>query len=761
MPATRTTRSTAAAAGVSKKVHRKARPARQPSDSWELLDRQGLDPYADEENDQDYGNDNDAVDVSPVDVRETVNTLRQAAERVGKEVEAFAVTVDRFFEELPTVSSRYNAARDLIMEFKRHANEEVAVLKQTHERETREHLKKEWSEQARISAAMTGSQALTTSKSVASSEHQTSRVKQLRRWQQEADIWELFRIMLELHPFEDDAKAIRAEREETFAKLGPVHRYTSESELWDRFLLDNDLGRERHMIKKWLEQAADHQGSDVQGIVEELEAKAGRGKGLWSSGWLHTREKIKGEKRLRTWPSAADSPLPQIHRSDNNDLLVTTLDPDAPLRQKRTLEKPDAYFERAVWVACWEMLRRGQTSNAICDWCVDRKEGWRALCMGSASDVSDLQAPHAAWRQMCALVSKSGCSTDYESAVFGVLGGNVKAAEKVCRTIDDHLYVHYSSVLLHQFNDFVQSVSPDNASGIPRQRESTNDNLFDPEHAQQAINDLIVHLRQRASTKEEAAEPMKVIQSFLLADEVGSLIHTVGTSIAETDVVKHSKDHLFFRHERSHANDRPENELTVALDQQSLRITTHMSLIHRVLSPNHLEGDELKIDENVLIGYIQALRAASRRMLIPTYASRLSKQCGVQVMSHVLQDVTDSQEQLQMVRLLEHVNFDSVAIFEAQLERLLAASLPGDEPKAALNMLEPATKGQALHPGIRIRADFLPKSVMMEDEAVVQALQWFKLIKGGWDVTFKALTLALRTCLGKFPSLRSLVLYDR
>ena len=317
-------------------------------------------------------------------VDEAVAPLRAMADRVGREVETFAQTLDKFFEDLPTRDNRFEAAFELVLRFRDIANDVVQDMKTRHDRELREQLRKEWSEQARASPNSAAPGPLASSSTTALSTRKAEQIKELRSWQQEADMWDLFRIMLELHPFEDDAPHRQQEIGEKLARLGPPHRYTSETDIWERFMLEDNLARERDQIKQWLERTAQHQQSDLGSIVEDLEAKAGGGKGLWSSGWLHTRERIKGEKRLRPWPDATALPLPQIKRSDNNEPLVTTLDPDAPNRQQRTVEKPDAYFERAIWIACWEMLRRGTSWAEICDWCEERKEGWRAVAIGAA-----------------------------------------------------------------------------------------------------------------------------------------------------------------------------------------------------------------------------------------------------------------------------------------------------------------------------------------------------------------------------------------
>ena len=739
------------AGGIGKKVQRKRVTRREPSDSWELLHRQGMDFNAPDEVMEEHNEDPTPEMEGPADVDEAVNPLREMAERVGKEVETFAVALDQFFNELPTVASRFDAAHDLVLEFKEIADQTVTQLKQSHEREMRQQLRQEWSEQARLSAASTALTPFTSSRSTAMGARKGEQVKELRQWQQEADIWDLFRIMLESHPFEADAVTRKAENKEKLARLGQPHRYTSEGDLWERFLLEDSVAKERHTIKEWLERTADHQHSDVQDIVQELETKAGRGKGLWSSGWLHTRERIKGEKRLRTWPNAAESPLPQIRRSDNNELLVTTLDPDAVSRQQRTLEKPDSYFERAMWIACWEMLRRGRLWGEICDWCGERKEAWRAVCVGGTMDTIEPTTSNAAWRHMCLLSSQSDCSIEYEAAVFGLLGGNVKAMEKVCRTVDDRLYAYYSATLSRQFDQYILKVCPEKATPQFWRSNFVEDDLHDPDRAEQAITDLIDRLRQGSATRNESAQPMKIIQSYLLADEVGSLIHTVGTAVAQTASLQGPENMIFLRGRDASEPQEQLAEREVALDPQTLRIAAHMSIVHRALSPDFLEGDDLYEDENVLVAYIQALRVAGKRDLIPIYASKLHRERYILVLSRTLQDITDSAEQGRTIGLLQEYELDVVCILVEQLNWVIDHSLVGGPIQKPLRILE-WTDETKLHPGQRIIVDFLPDEVDQDDDAVVRCLQWFQLVHGQWQVTFEALTMALRRCFGKSSS---------
>jgi nuclear pore complex protein Nup107 len=271
--------------GISKPVTRRTRATasttrKEPSDSWELLDHQPS--RADTDNLDDLEEEKDELaemDFSTTRtggaVKTATDSLRDIADRVGKEVEIFAETLDRFFDNLPTAQDQYDAAHDLVLEFKGIAEEAVEDLKKGHEREVREQLRTEWSEQAHLSAFESAGRvkARTAFGSVAS-ERKREQVEELRLCQEEADTWELFRVVLELH-YNPNAPSKVQEKQETIARLGNVHRYTSESDLYDRFLVEDDLARERHSFKTWLEQTAEHQKSDVQGIVEELEEREG------------------------------------------------------------------------------------------------------------------------------------------------------------------------------------------------------------------------------------------------------------------------------------------------------------------------------------------------------------------------------------------------------------------------------------------------------------------------------------------------------
>lgn len=753
------TRRSQANVGVSKKAHRKRAPQtatakRQNSDSWELLDREGLDGHQHEDTPVDREEDELVLD-GPMDVQSAVGPLREMADRIGSQAELFAQTLDEALSKLPSSASeslKFEWANEIIQEFHALAAFHVHDLNKALSPERRRQTRQEWADQARLSGTASVSEQPSLFKTSTIAERKTQEVKDMRDLQQEADLWDLLHIMLELRPFEAEAEQERQERRQKLHKMGAVHRYTSEDDLWERFYLTNEVAVERQKVKAWLERKAENQAGDMRDIVDELEKKAGRGKGMWSSGWMHTREKIKGEKRLRNWPDDIDSHPPKIRRADDNDLVATRLDPDAPLRQQRVLEKPDAFFERAVWITCWEMLRRGMSWNDICQWCETRKEGWRASCLGAAADTAEPGSSRAAWRHLCRLTAQSGCSSDHEAAVFALLGGGEDAVKKVCRTADDKIYAFYNAKLLRAFDSFVVANTPERSTIAQWNRKIDANAIETRELADQATSDLLARLRKEPATRDEMLQPMKVIQSYLLADEVGTLLNTVGIMVGETARTHDAEGVIFFRSRKPVNVDEQVGEREVALDPRTLRMAAHISIIWRVLTREPLEGDDLLEDDNIVVGYIQALRMAGKRDLIPMYASRLQESRYTLVLGRVLQDISEGEEQTRMLKLLQDYNLDVVAILSEHLDIALQASFANmGEIKTSIRILERTTETK-LHPGQRIIAGSLPDEVTQADEALVTALQWFQLYHGHWDVTFTALTEALTRALCKSHS---------
>ncbi|KAI7347192.1 hypothetical protein KC320_g7399 [Hortaea werneckii] len=690
---------------------------------------------------------------------DALDSLHEMADKVGREVELFSVELDRFLRELPHREDKHVVAIEVAGKFQHIAQKAAESLNKRHERERRLQLRREWAQRANVSDQRTGGGSRMGSIRGTGSileGRKAEEVKEQRHWQQEADIWQLFKLILELHYRHTTTEALdrelQAEREDKLAQMASPNRYTTEAELYERFLIESDTARERSLIKKWLEQTAEHQETDVQGVMEELETRSGAGKGLWSKGWLHTRERIKKEKRLRSWPDPSDPVLPQVRTENGEDMMATTLDPDAPGRQQRVLEKEDRFYEKAVWVACWEMLRRGTSWQDIRAWCEERNEGWRAVALFAME--SKHSGSNSAWRKMCHLASESECANEYEAAVYGLLSGNSKAVERVCRSVDDHLFAYYTTTLTREFELYLHTNFSDRVPAMTALRRSTsaNEDLTNRATAQEAFNNLIMRLRQNSATKEESAQPLKIIEHYLLNNDAENLVYTTGMAASDLDSMRGGEEteSVIERIRKAPAQLLPESQ--VVLDPAALRIAAHIYVVTRAIDPMEPQAETVGAEENVLVSYLQALRAQGRRDYAAMYASRMRHDKYVAVLGNLLQDVSGASQQKEMLKLMsDDYGLDVVAIFDEQVRLILQKyfTLRRDQvPSRPLETLEDYAGEQTrLFPGRRIREDFMPAEMDEGDILLCRGLEWFRLLPGEWKVTFSTLGLGMRMAL--------------
>ncbi|KAK4995992.1 Nucleoporin nup84 [Elasticomyces elasticus] len=727
-----------------KAIRRKQPNKNDQSDGWELVEVDGS-----------HG------ELNSVDsVKDAMNPLAEVADRVGREVEMFAERLDTYITKRQSQDPQ-GAALQLVESFKTCAEENIKMLKKRHEAQRRRELKESWSKRMDNLSDPTanGTTVLAATEAPADDPRNMTTVQDLEQWQAEADTWDLFSIMLKLHYIPSQPKTQR-EKEVQLSALSIPHRYTPESEIWERFIVEDDLAKERLLILRWLEQTADHNKGDVEIIAAALESKAGRGKALWSHGWMDTKAKLKQEKRLRAWNGPVDPSQVQIKTSHSAELLVTALDPDASTRQEpRALERTDALFERSFWLVCWEMLRRGRSRTELCQWCSARNQQWRSISMGLIALDTAGPAGHAEtasrslWRHVCLVTARQGSGNNYEAAVYGLLSGEVQSVENISQSWDDHVYAHYSSLLLRQFDIYLQT-------HFPARFPSASDQILATMSADQhqgkpsaAGEDLVEKLKVQKNTKDLATQPMKLIQGSLIGKSLETLLGKLGFAIGETGRQSNEKTAELFAKPQTRRTTDPLTESPIEHDHNALRIATHMLLVLRDLNLQDTvlrAGKRWEIYENVIIGYVQWLRSAGKRDLIPLYVSQLDKKRAEMTLGWILPDVMEHSEQQEIVRLMASYGLDPVSVLEHQYSFVTEGSLVdnrdhGVDAIPPLNLLQ-HTK-DPIYPGQCIDKAFMSQSLTEVEEKIIRSCQWFVLLEGQWDATFYCLASACKAFL--------------
>ena len=668
------------------------------------------------------------------DVRKSMHPLQATADRVGQQVEEFAKSLDRLTsktKEDPTKDCR--RALPFVKEYQRIAHITVKRLKTIHgsEKKSRSRSKSRRSDVASTAAeSQFDQQRLTT-------------VEDLERWEEEEQSWDLLGSMLQLEfPVPTQDRPSLDSYQKTFPSMvrplpnSSLHQYSTERDIWDDFLAVDDLAWERHTVLEWLKCSAEKSRPDIDTVVEELESKADRGSGLWAHSWLYTKEAIKGQKRLRSWPQALEPDSPGLNTSltatNKKSALVTQLDPDAISRQGRELEKQDTSFERAIWVACWEMLRRGKDWNTVHSWFLDRGELWRSTAMRSLFIFQ--QASSAAWqtrdlwRKTCAVAAKSGGNDDFEKAVYGVLSGYLPSVLNVVHTWADNLFAYYNSYLLHSFDRYLKVNRPDRVSALPS--DIFRSAIFSGQSALSG-NQIVERLKLQSKVQEEALKPFKWLQGSLIAKSFEEFAFKHGVRITRV-ANKNTKSKTIM----ALPLELMESTQTAAIsmeDYDFLRILTHMILIFKGMGYDFGGQRRRYAVDSIIVAYIEFLSQAGKQQLIPLYAARLESNRCVNCMSRQLPFILNSDERKITMKLMSQYGIDVHAVLAVQLRVIMEDKRPRLENSKSYERLEifesvPDGISQPYH----IKSNFIGDVVTDEQYDLIHGLEWFMLLEGYW-----------------------------
>lgn len=562
--------------------------------------------------------------------------------------------------------------------------------------------------------------------------HDTKEVGELDKWESEAQTWDLLNRLLPLRYPDPSAKPP--------TKSTTVPR--SRKQYWDEFVLSDSTARERKAVLDWLQSSA-CDGPDIDDLVHDFQEKANRGD-IIAHGWLHTRSAIKLHKSVNAWPHLLDPKA--ANASDFT--YVTQLDPDAMTRQNRKLEPSDEYFERAIWLGCFHLLRRGKTMAEIRDWCLERTEIWRAatisalpLSAAGDDDSPDFDPESAVlWRRMCYALVKQGGTDDLERAVYGVLSGDISSVLKVCKNWDDYLFANYNALLRTQFDSHLIKQSANGAS--PSQ-------LFPAFDAVQFLGDsntLAKRLISKLETdgnysiqaKEEANSVSKALQGSIIADTLDSYINEQGL-ILSSEANQAGKSFLIPDSGFGVPAEKGSKYIKMS-DHDGLRVITHILIL--ILGLDTIGSNEKArgglqsrhlVGEHAIAAYVSFLRLACLEELIPLYCSKLSGSRRYEILSLNVIHLTDREARLTQLRLMKKQGLDIDTFLKEHPQQFLK-QLPDAEgacpAKGKFHILKHSQSNVKF--GRSIVSDFFGGDGRMElsHEHLIRSIEWFQLSDG-------------------------------
>lgn len=581
------------------------------------------------------------------------------------------------------------------------------------------------------------------------------------RVEREVQTWDLFRRLLPLRYTERQAK-------------GSSLRYSisaqpTPSDLLHEFLESDKLAQERRAVLQWLQTNAASR-PDIDDLVHDLQQNAGRGD-IIAHGWLHTRSTIKLRKTVQRTSGILDkqpASVIETHLTKKQEPCVTQLDPDAPTRQDRKLEAQDEFFERAVWLGCFEHLRRGSSMETIREWCQERTEMWRAISMSamllSVDDKESIPETDASslalWRRMCYGVARQGGIDDYERAVYGVLSGDISSVEKVAKTWDDGLFAKYNALLRTQFDHYLLNrCTADVAANLTR-TFSTFDAI--QVHGDQDVNaQCIGSLAAHPEFGKEAREPSKALQAAFIANDLGKYLSGQGRAISQT---AQEEDRQVFVPTSNMQSGMELESYFAAADLDGLRIVAHVYLLITLL--DKIDGKQersgfgaanTEVQGNSLAGYTTFLRRASLNELIPLYCSVLDRPRCYEVLASNMILQTDPDVRRTQLRLMKKVAIDTVEYVRFQASIYFEGLSPATPRSAEVRKLSIIDDKQtSANLGRAIKADFFGQDEDDVEELhryMARSLEWMLLIEETWPDVFAYGAQAYKFFLSEYRKL--------
>jgi nuclear pore complex protein Nup107 len=573
--------------------------------------------------------------------------------------------------------------------------------------------------------------------------------------------WDLFRHLLPLrHPNVNSNEQLR--------RLGQVANKPTRANTLQHFLVTNSVARERRAVLQWLQSNA-CSGPDIDELTRDLQQNADRGD-IIAHGWLHTRSSIKLKKSVTGWPHLLDRQSANIsksHVSTSGAPLVTQLDPDVTTRQGRKLQPQDEYFERAIWVGCFEHLRRGSSRQVIRDWCQERTEMWRAVSMsgimlpagndenaGSKDDIAEEIDPSALalWRRMCYSLARQGGTDEYERAVYGILSGDITSVEKVAQTWDDFMFAHYNGLLRTQLDTFVLGLcAPGTASSIVQNFPAFDAVQFHGD-AQGMEKRLIRSLESQESIRFEAMEPHKVLQASFISGDIEEYLYKQGLNLGTSgDFLGAIKSPVL-----GIDPDLQAHKYFGPKDYDGLRLVAHVYVLVTLLAeldtherggPDLLSGSTKHLSwrasqENILAKYTAFLRAAKLSELIPLYCTVLQSPRREQVLSASMIKETDPKRFVTQLQLMKRAGIDILRFVRAQVELMYQNISPAAantfEAKTSFRILEVVPSVPRM--GRTINAEFFGEDedvIEKDHEYLIRSLEWLYAADQTWpDLLF-------------------------
>uniref|UniRef100_A0A674B2Q5 Nuclear pore complex protein n=1 Tax=Salmo trutta TaxID=8032 RepID=A0A674B2Q5_SALTR len=385
--------------------------------------------------------------------------------------------------------------------------------------------------------------------------------------------------------------------------ISPQAPGVSEKVVMEQLFQRDAVVRQSQLVVDWLESIAKDEIGDFSDNIEYY-AK--------SVYWENTLHVLK----LRRNTSSTGFTVP----------LVTELDPDAPVRQRRPLADLDREDDARLLKYLFTLLRAGMTDEAqrLCKrcgqaWRAATLEGWKLYhdpnINGGGAELLPVEGnpQRCVWKVCCWRMADNEHFSRYERAIYAVLSGNLKRLLPVCESWEDSVWAYFRVLVDSLVEQEVRSsgMGSEELEELPREYLEANWTL------EKVFEELLA--TESKKVLEETKEHYHIIQKLVILGDLDGLLEEFSNWLTRSP----------------------------ALPSHLLRFMTHLLLFYRSLGMQLKE--EVSVD--VLKAYISLLMKEKHVDLIAFYVSHLPPDLATAQYALFLEEVTEAEQRQRCLEL--------------------------------------------------------------------------------------------------------------
>ncbi|KAK7083378.1 hypothetical protein SK128_011021, partial [Halocaridina rubra] len=406
--------------------------------------------------------------------------------------------------------------------------------------------------------------------------------------------------------------------------------YTVVNQLYDT----NRIIREAQIVVDWLEKnSADDFDSKFYDPIQYF--------GDTHIAWENTLKILKNENSGITIPLRGSRPL------------VTSLDPDATLRQGRNLHDLDQEDEMRLLRIIFAHIRSGQVSTAqeLCiragqHWRAATLEGWKLHHDSNHTDASQ-RNPIAGnpYRDVWKAIAWETASDErlpiYERAIYGAFCGHLQSLLSICHEWQDVLWAYTRTMVDQWAEEQLRATSTHLRSLHPLPKDYPEEKL-----TLEGVFDAVE--RRPVIQKHLGKNPYHILQKYIILDDVEGLLQ---------------ETHLW---------------LNDGICPHLLRCLTHVVLFLRRIGRISQQLDPMCSD--VLVACVKEAIERGDVEQVARYTSVLPVWLQVDWYARFLHNITDDHHRRHALQLAADVGLDTAAITSAVVTNIRLSS-SGRDPE--------------------------------------------------------------------------------